>query len=132
MYLDYVGVDQVFGRVGSISSYLSLTTTPVSILRKVESETLKFYLGDYGQTFYVYVGTALDRALNFLFKVEKPDKSEVNWRPIVSVNEGYLEHRVLMGNLDQVGIWHLQAYVDMDGWVGLGEPVVFEVFDLWM
>lgn len=132
MILDYVGVDQVFGRVGSISSYLTLTTTPVSILRRVENETLKFYLGDYGQTFYVYVGTALDRALNFLFKVEKPDGVEVNWRPIASVNEGYLEHRVLMGNLDQVGIWHLQAYVDMDGWVGLGEPVVFEVFDLWM
>jgi hypothetical protein len=35
-----------------------------------------------------------------------------------------------MGNLDQVGLWKLQAYVDMDGWIGLGEPVTFEVFDL--
>jgi hypothetical protein len=73
MFLDYSGLGWVFGRVGDILSHSSVTTTPVTSTRRVEKETVKLYLDDYGHTFYAYVGTALDRASNFLFKVQKPD-----------------------------------------------------------
>lgn len=60
----------------------------------------------------------------------KPGKTRIEgeW---IAIPEGtnYIHYVTLAGDLDAVGKWHIQLYIESPSWKGYGEIVSFEVYD---
>jgi hypothetical protein len=78
----------------------------------------------------VYTGITLTGATTLLIKYRKPDGSTGAWTAtIVGGAPTYMHYVTQAGDLDQNGIWQLQAYVILGGAVGDGRIVSVKVMD---
>ncbi len=90
----------------------------------------KIYQDDVGTIFEVEVGEDLSTANATDLKVLKPDGTTIEtW--IGAVNGAIntqIDYTIDAGDLDQVGTYFLQSYVEFAAWTGRGETVEFIVY----
>lgn len=57
---------------------------------------------------------------------QKPDGTTGSWT--ANITDGEVAYTTVSGNIDQVGVWYLQAYVELTGgWKGTSDWVKLEV-----
>lgn len=88
----------------------------------------KMYVGDVGTIITVDCGEALTGATTTNLLVKKPGGSIVTWSAAI-YNTNYLRYTIQVNDLDENGVYHLQAYVIMPSWTGRGETDQFTVYD---
>jgi hypothetical protein len=89
----------------------------------------KIYVGDIGTVFSVNVGVTVASATSYLFKVTKPSGAIQDWTCTVDSTTSF-KYAVKYGDLNEDGIYHLQAYATYPDWSGRSETIDFEVYDL--
>lgn len=88
----------------------------------------KVYINDVGTKIKLYTGQDISSATIVKISYKKPNGDTGEWDGSIEEDE-YVVYIVQAGDLDQVGIWKLQAYVVLPDWTGRGETVDMEVFD---
>ena len=58
--------------------------------------------------------------------VRKPSGIKVEWSATLD-GTNYIQYTTLAGDLDEVGRWKLQAYVEMPAWKGSGEVALLVI-----
>ena len=88
----------------------------------------KFYINTIGISIHVETGENISLASELVLRVKKPDGTIVNWAGSL---EGLtkIKYTVVSGDLDQAGIYYLQAYVKLASWTGLGETTNFTIYN---
>ena len=86
----------------------------------------KIYKGDIGTVLIVDVKTDISDATKLSLKVLDPDGISREWAGTL---EGTTKIRyvVVEGDLNKVGIYKVQPYIERPGWTGRGETVEFFV-----
>ena len=82
----------------------------------------KVYVGDIGTEIVVDTCSDLSTATKVELRVEKPSGAPVTWAGTV-FETTKIRHVAVSGDLDEVGEYNLQAYVEMPGWTGSREKV---------
>jgi len=88
----------------------------------------KIYVGDVGTEILVDCVEDISQATKTELRVLKPDKTEVVWLAVIE-GATKLKYIVQPGDIDQAGLWVVQAYVELPNWKGRGESDYFEVFE---
>ena len=86
----------------------------------------KYYVGDIGTEIIVDTCSDITSATVSNLKVEKPDGTLHTWTGTV-YETTHIRYVVVDGDFDQVGLYLVQAYVEMPGWSGLGNTAEFKV-----
>ena len=87
---------------------------------------ISVFMLDIGTSIILDCGVDVSLASVCNIKVRKPNGTIVFW-PAVAHETNYIKHTVLSGELDQTGVWRLQASVTIPGWSGLGDVVTLQV-----
>lgn len=89
----------------------------------------KIYVGDVGTEIILDCGVDISTATVRKIKVRKPDGTNAEW---AAVSEGTkaIKYVVQAGDIAKAGVWRLQAYIEMPGWLGSGQTVDVRVYDL--
>lgn len=89
---------------------------------------IKYYVGDVGTTLVVSTGNNLTTATLIKLKVQKPDGTEHTWDAIINpaLNTQIL-YTVVAGDLDQLGTYKVQAYVEFPSGKWRGNTASFKV-----
>lgn len=88
----------------------------------------KIYKGIIGLTIRVNTNVDITLATATTLQVKKPDGTEVVWAASI-VDTYFLEHDTIVGDIDQVGKYIIQASLTLAGWTGRGESSEMFVFD---
>lgn len=88
----------------------------------------KVYVGDYGTVISVDCGEDISTATVTELKVQKPGGDTVTWTASIYGTD-YLRYIIQDGDLDEAGVWKVQAAVTLPSWKGLGETDTFTVFE---
>lgn len=89
----------------------------------------KIYTGTVGIKLIVETGQDLSTASQVSLLVKKPDKSQVEWVGVA--NGTTIEYVVKSGDLDQAGIYRIQAKVTFaNGSVWYGHTDVLVIYEL--
>lgn len=92
----------------------------------------KIFKGDVGTVIIVDTLNDLSEASVIKLKVKKPGATTVvEWTPVEVVETTKLQYVIVADDLDKVGVYSLQAYVELPAWSGHGEVATFQVYDLW-
>lgn len=83
------------------------------------------FLNDIGTLINVDVGSDITGATVHQIKYIKPDGSSGSWDATVSTQ--YLQYTTADGDLDELGDWEVQAYVETPSGKWHGEVTRFEV-----
>lgn len=87
----------------------------------------KIYVGDVGTIFSIDCGQDVSAATSVVLKVRKPDGTEVEW-PAEVHNLQYIRHVAVFGDLDQVGYYYCNPYLESLEWNGRGDTLNFRVY----
>lgn len=87
----------------------------------------KLYVGTIGTVFQVDTGYSLATATSVSLKITKPSGKTVSWTGTKSTTK--IQYTTKAGDLDEAGVWKLQAYIASTAWTGLGETTTFTVYD---
>lgn len=62
--------------------------------------------------------------------IEKPDNSLITTSGsfFTDGKDGLLYYRTVIGDLDQVGVYNVQAYIEMPSFIGYSTPTSFVVY----
>jgi hypothetical protein len=88
------------------------------------------YIGDVGLSIVCDMGVDTSQAENAVFKVRKPDGTEVEWPAQPHEVDGvttYLQYYTREGDLDQRGRYKVQPHLKLSAWEGSGETDEFRV-----
>jgi len=88
----------------------------------------KVYVGDYGTVITVDCGEDISAATITQIKVQKPGGTVVTWGASL-YGTNYLQYTTVNGDIDESGIWKVQASVTLPSWKGLGETDTFTVYE---
>lgn len=77
------------------------------------------FVGDIGTEIILDCGADLTSVTNCSIKVITPNKKARTWSATVT-GTSTITHVVQAGDLDQAGVWVLQAYIEMPEWSGRG------------
>jgi hypothetical protein len=91
----------------------------------------KYYIGAIGVQILGDCGMDVSAATVAQLKVEKPDGTLVTWtaKPIIiNGSPNWLSYTTASGDLDQVGRYAVQPYLEIGEFSGLGETAYFDVF----
>jgi len=86
----------------------------------------KVYVGDVGTEIILNCGQDLTGATGVQIKVKKPDLTTTTWTASV-YNNNYIKYVIQTNDLDQAGIYYLQASLTLGAWSGLGETAMLKV-----
>lgn len=84
------------------------------------------YVGDVGTEIEVDCGVDISGATSTKISVRKPDGSEVEWSATPK-GTTKLSKICAIGDLDQVGVYLIQAVVATPSWNGRGQTAQFSV-----
>ena len=84
------------------------------------------YTGDVGTAIILDCVEDVSSATVRNIKVRKPDGLRTTWTATLD-GTTKIKYVIQTGDLDVVGDWSLQAYVEMTGWKGSGELVTLRV-----
>ena len=91
---------------------------------------MKVYKNDIGTKIKLDAGCDISAATVWKILYSKPGTTRIKgeW---IATPEGtnYAYYITLAGDLDAVGKWHIQLYIESPNWKGYGEMVSFEVYD---
>jgi hypothetical protein len=90
--------------------------------------TNKIYIGDIGTLISVNMGEDISAAEDVVFKVKKPDNTEVEWAAEIG-DDDVLEYTVAEGDLDQAGVYYINPHLTLGDWTGSGDTVKFTVLN---
>lgn len=87
---------------------------------------MSIYVGDVGTEITLDCGSDIGTATVRKIRVMKPDYSSVEW---VAQDAGAssIKYVTVDGDLIVDGTYYLQAYLEMPGWKGCGDPVAMTV-----
>lgn len=88
----------------------------------------KIYIADVGTEIILDLGADLTSAASPEISVKKPDGSVVSW-PAEVVETTKLRHVLEAGDLDQAGVYHIQAVPNLSSWSGRGATVAVRVYE---
>lgn len=91
----------------------------------------KVYVGDTGTEITLNVGLDTSTATTVKIMARKPSGEIVEWEAAPAVIDGEtvgLSYTVEAGDLDEAGMWRLQAFVSRSNWSGLGETAEMRVW----
>ena len=77
---------------------------------------------DVGQDITAATGTFLD--------IKKPDGT-TSQKVASIVDTNYLQYTTVAGDIDQAGVYRIQAVLTLGGWSGLGETAELMVYDIY-
>ena len=89
----------------------------------------KIYVGDVGTSISLNTGLDLTGATVTDIYVKKPDGTLVTWTGTVT-DDTCITRVTQAGDLDQKGVYYVQAKLSLGGWVGRGETANFTVYDV--
>lgn len=91
---------------------------------------MKIYKNDIGTKIKLDAGCNITAATVWKILYSKPGKTRVEGEWIASpegTDSAY--YLTQAGDLDAMGKWHIQLYIESPNWKGYGEMVSFEVYD---
>lgn len=88
----------------------------------------KIYKDDYGLVFTVDCVQDISTATVTQLKVQKPGGAVVTWTASI-YDSTHLQYTVQDGDLDESGVYKIQAAVTLPSWKGLGETDTFTVYE---
>jgi len=86
----------------------------------------RYYTGEVGTAIIVDVETDISSATVTRMSVKKPSGALATWEATIE-GKTAMRHVTVDGDWDEVGTYHLQAYVEMPGWKGFGNTVQFTI-----
>jgi hypothetical protein len=89
----------------------------------------KIYVGDIGTDIRLDCGSDISTATETNIEVLKPDGSTETWTGTI-VDDNFISHITVDGDLDMKGSYKVQAAVTMPAWEGRGETTSFIVYDV--
>ena len=91
----------------------------------------KVYKNTYGQDLRVKVGKDLSTAVSHMLLVKKPNGVETTWLTSIATppTNGVLSHIITEGELNVLGLYKIQAYVQYASGIFKGETVALRVYD---
>jgi hypothetical protein len=98
------------------------------------NEEQKIYVDDTGVEINLNCIIDVSVASTVSYKVQKPDGTEVEWSATKRLGyHTYLTYTTSAGDLDQVGIYHIQPYVEFGGPTSAhrGDTYDLKVYALW-
>lgn len=75
------------------------------------------FLNDVGTLISIDVQEDISTATHMSIKFKKPDGTYGSW-PAFLEGLGAVQYITVNGDLDQVGVWYLQVYIEMPSWKG--------------
>jgi len=87
----------------------------------------RIHVGDVGTKITLDLETDLTLATAALIKYRKPSGAEGQWTATVTETTK-LSYTLQEGDLDEVGLWEIQPYVELPDWKGHGSVVRFYVY----
>ena len=91
---------------------------------------MKVYKNDIGTKIKLDAGCDISAATVLKILYSKPGKTRVEGEWVAApdgTNSAY--YLTQAGDLDTVGKWHIQLYIESPTWTGYGEIIDFEVYD---
>jgi len=90
----------------------------------------EIYKNDIGTAIILDSGSDISLATIKKIKYEKPNEAKGEWEDGVEIFEvNKLKYFTKNGDLNQVGTWTVQIYVELPAWKGHGEKAKFVVHD---
>jgi len=87
----------------------------------------RIYVGDIGTELSINCYSDIAAATVSDLIVQKPNKEVVRWTGSVT-NTSYVSYTLQAGDVSLKGIYKAQAYIEIDGWSGLGKTFTFTVY----
>lgn len=96
----------------------------------------KVYVNNVGTEVLVDAAQDISTAEILILHVKKPDNTEVEW----TINEAHwpgidddhpnsqIKYIINVGDLDLIGSYKIQPYIDMPTWTGIGQTSSFKVW----
>lgn len=88
----------------------------------------KVYKNDIGTKIRVNVGESIVTAVVKKILYKKPSGITGEWIAILE-GSNYMYYITLPNDLNEIGEWLIQAYIELPDWKGLGETASFRVYD---
>ena len=86
------------------------------------------FVGDVGTEIVVDCGIAVTNATVRKIIVVKPGGRRVRWDAVLeSTNQ--IKYTTQVGDIDVIGDWSVQAYIELPSWKGYGTIAEFKVVD---
>jgi hypothetical protein len=89
------------------------------------------YLGDFGNEIVLDCGMDVSASTSRIIEARKPDGSVVTWSAALEGTNA-IRYITVAGDIDQVGIWLLQALVGISGWSAHGETAQLHILEPFM
>ena len=80
----------------------------------------EIFVGDVGTELHFDIGVDVEDVQVSKIKVQKPDKSVVEWTATPKTGTTEIVYTVQSGDFDQVGTYKFQPYIELPGWKGHG------------
>ncbi len=90
--------------------------------------TGKQYKGDVGTEILLDTSSDLTDATNTKIRCKKPDGTTVEWAATIKETTK-LSYITAAGDLDQAGMYRVQASLTLGSWSGLGETASFKILE---
>jgi hypothetical protein len=88
----------------------------------------KHYVNEVGTEILIDCGSDITGATVHTLEVRKPDGTIVSWAATIS-GTNHLSYISLEGDFNMVGLYLLQAKINIASWAGRGETAEFEIFE---
>ena len=87
----------------------------------------KIYKNDIGTKIILNLGVDMSGASVRQIKYTKPGRISGNWAATLGADDKSIYYLTVDGDLDEIGRWTVQAYIESSSWTGHGESVSFQV-----
>ena len=89
----------------------------------------KVYKGNIGTIIKINIDRDITTATVKTLFYKKPSGTTGSWAPVIS-GTSYLEYETTaVGDLNEIGTWEVQPYLEIGGFKGFAETVSFTVYD---
>lgn len=88
--------------------------------------TTTVFAGDVGTRIVLDCGEDVSPSIVRKIVVRKPSGIKIEWSAVLDGTES-IQYTTLTGDLDEVGRWRLQAYVEMPAWRGSGDVAMLVI-----
>ena len=87
------------------------------------------YLNDIGTLIDLDTGEDISSATVQRIKYRKPSGATGYWVGVIGTDTTSVEYTTIDGDLDEIGTWTTQVYIEMPTWKGHSTMITFKVVD---
>lgn len=88
----------------------------------------RVFVGDINTKIKLDVGTDISSALKIEIHYKKPNGDIGKWSAVLEGTD-YIYYLTKSDDLDENGVWEVQAYIEFSTWKGHGEITSFSVYE---